>query len=150
MKTYETIFILDSILEDDKVESIKNKYIKLLEKEGSEILKNENWGRKKFANAIKNKQSGFYIDLEFSAKESTIAKLEKAYHLDDSILRFLTISFDKKTLVLRKEYFEMRAANQAKWEQEALEAAAKRLETTESAETSGIVTVTPEENTGKA
>lgn len=117
-KNYETIFILDSILEDDKAEAIKNKYEALLTKNGAQIIKSENWGRKKFANAINKKVSGFYISIDFTANPDSISKLEKAYHIDENILRFLTVNYDKKTLQERNEHFEKRAADQLKREQE--------------------------------
>lgn len=103
-KYYETTFIVDSILEDDRLESIVNKYTTFFTKNEGEVLKTEKWGRRKLAYAIKKKPTGSYVSIEFTADPSVIAKLERAYHLDDDILRFLTVSFDKKTLEERNVY----------------------------------------------
>ncbi len=103
-KYYETTFIVDSILEDERVDSILNKYSTFFTKNEGEILKTEKWGRRKLAYPIKKKVTGSYISIEFTADPSVIAKLERAYHLDEDILRFLTVSFDKKTLEERSVY----------------------------------------------
>lgn len=103
-KHYETTFIVDSILEDERVDAIVNKYHSFFAKNEGEVLKTEKWGRRKMAYAIKKKQTGSYVTIEFTADPSVIAKLERAYHLDDDIMRFLTVTFDKKTLEERNAY----------------------------------------------
>ncbi|MBN8585054.1 MAG: 30S ribosomal protein S6 [Ignavibacteria bacterium] len=103
-KYYETTFIVDSILEDERVDAIVNKYAAFFKKNEGEVIKTEKWGRRKLAYPIKKKPTGSYVSIEFTADPSVIAKLERAYHLDDDILRFLTVSFDKKTLDERNAY----------------------------------------------
>ncbi len=103
-KYYETTFIVDSIFEDDRVDSIVNKYSNFFKKNEGEVIKTEKWGRRKLAYPIKKKVTGSYVSIEFTADPSVIAKLERAYHLDDDILRFLTVAFDKKSLDERNAY----------------------------------------------
>ena len=43
----------------------------------------------------------------------------RAYHLDENILRFLTISFDKRTLNVKNAYFEKKQMELAEKEKEA-------------------------------
>ena len=103
-KYYETTFIVDSIFEDERVEAIINKYSAFFTKNEAEVVKVERWGRKKLAYPIKKKVTGSYISIEFTAHPSILTKLERAYHLDDDVMRFLTVTFDKKTLVERNIY----------------------------------------------
>jgi small subunit ribosomal protein S6 len=103
-KYYETTFIVDSIFEDERVDTIVNKYANFFKKNEGEVLKTEKWGRRKLAYPIKKRVTGSYVSIEFTADPSIIAKLERAYHLDDDILRFLTVTFDKKTLEERNLY----------------------------------------------
>ena len=44
-----------------------------------------------------------------------MAKLERQYHLDENILRYLSVSFDKRTLTERKGYFEKKAQLEAEY-----------------------------------
>ena len=69
---YETTFILDSILEDDKVDAIVSKYTNFLTKNGSEIVKSEKWGRRKFTYPIKKRQTGHYVTIEFTSTPARV------------------------------------------------------------------------------
>ncbi len=106
------------MLEDEKVESITNKYVNLLTKNGANVILIDNWGRKKFAYAIKKRLSGFYISIEFTAPSGVISKLEKAFHIDDNILRFLTVHYDKSTYKERQGHLEKKAVELANRETE--------------------------------
>ena len=116
-RNYETIIILDSVADEDKIEAQIQKYVTFLTKNGSEIVNIDRWGRKKFAYQIKKKHTGYYVSIEFTSGADIVAKLDRAYHLDENVLRFLTISFDKKTLGERKLYFEKKAVELAKHEE---------------------------------
>jgi small subunit ribosomal protein S6 len=127
-KTYETIFILDAILDDEKVESIIQKYSAFLTKNECSIVNIDKWGRRKFAYQIKKKHTGFYISIEFTGAADVVSKLERQYHLDESIIRYLTVSFDKRTVAERKAYFEKKAQLEAEYrEREAAEALKKTM-----------------------
>ncbi len=116
---YETIIILDSVAEEDKIESVIQKYAAFLTKNGSEIINIDRWGRKKFAYPIKKRNTGYYASIEFAAEAGIVGKLERAYQLDEDVLRYLTISFDKRTLNERKQYFERKAVELARQEERA-------------------------------
>jgi small subunit ribosomal protein S6 len=120
---YEATFIVDSILEDDKVESILTRYLNFIEKNNGEIVKTEKWGRRKLSYPVKKRTTGSYISIEFKAEPSIISKLERAYHLDDDVLRFLTISYDKKSLETRDTYKARREAEEKARAEARLEAA---------------------------
>ncbi len=141
-KYYETTFIVDSIYEDERVDTILNKYTNFFKKNDGEVVKTEKWGRRKFAYPIKNKATGSYVTIEFTADPSVIAKLERAYHLDDDILRFLNVSFDRKTLEEREVYL-------VKKEQimKEREAAAALLQQQQSAEADTVAEATTTDNT---
>ncbi len=128
IKTYETIFILDALLDDEKVEAIIQKYSALLTKNNCSIVNIDKWGRRKFAYQIKKKHTGFYISVEFIGPADVVAKLERQYHLDESILRYLTVSYDKRTVAERKTYFDKKAQLEAEYrEREAAEALKKAM-----------------------
>lgn len=117
-RNYETYIIVDGNFEDSAVEEIITKYEALLKKNEAEISNTERIGRKRLAYPINNKQNGFYICIEFSAKPSTISALERAYKLDENLMRFLTIFLDKRTIQARDDYFKKRAMNLARLESE--------------------------------
>ena len=79
-----------------------------------------------FAYPIKKKHTGYYVSIEFTSEPGIIEKLDRTYHLDDSVLRYLTVSYDKKTMAERKTYFEKKQQEQAAKEQEAAQQSAEQ------------------------
>ena len=51
-----------------------------------------------FINPIQKSKSGYYAVYRFEAPSELIAKLERHYQLDETIVRYLTIVLDKKAL----------------------------------------------------
>jgi small subunit ribosomal protein S6 len=137
-RNYETIFILDSAADEDKIESQIQKYVSFLAKNESEVGNIDRWGRRKFAYPIKKKHTGYYVSIEFTSGPGIISKLDRTYHLDDNVLRYLTVGYDKKTMAERKTYFEKKQIEQAAKEQDIAEESAEQERTDESpAESSG-------------
>ena len=131
-RNYETIFILDSAADEDKIETQIQKYVSFLTKNTSEIVNIDRWGRRKFAYPIKKKHTGYYVSIEFTSGPGIITKLDRTYHLDDNVLRYLTVSYNKKTMAERKTYFEKKQQEQAAKEQEIAEESAKQEQADES------------------
>ncbi|GIV41269.1 MAG: 30S ribosomal protein S6 [Vicingaceae bacterium] len=92
---YETVFILTPVLSDAQAKEAVNKFIKLLEDNGSKIIHTENWGLRKLAYPIQKKTTGFYFLIEFEAKPEMIDLLELNYRRDERVMRFLTVKMDK-------------------------------------------------------
>ena len=121
MKNYETLFIVDSLTEEEKLDSLISKYSEFLSKNGCSDIKPEKLGRKKFSYPIKKKYSGSYISIEFTGAPQAISKLERNYQLDETILRYLTISYDKNTLKEKRAYFDKKLMDAANRERESAE-----------------------------
>lgn len=96
MNYYEKIVIFNPNLEDSAVEEIVEKIKGVIIKQGGEIIKTDNWGRRKLAYELNKQQKGNYVLLLFKAPPSTIAELEKLCGLIDSILKFMCIKITKK------------------------------------------------------
>jgi small subunit ribosomal protein S6 len=100
-KLYESTFIVNAALDDAQIDTVIEKVKDLVTKNGGEVRDLAKWGRKRFAYTIKKKNNGFYVVCEFNATGDLVAKLERHYQLDESILRYLTIALDKKALQSR-------------------------------------------------
>ncbi|MBI3111361.1 MAG: 30S ribosomal protein S6 [Ignavibacteria bacterium GWA2_55_25] len=98
---YETTFIVNVSLDDAQIGVVTEKVKDFIVKNGGAIRELVQWGRKRFAYPIQNKNNGFYVVIEFSAPTDFIAKLERHYFLEENILRYLTIVLDKKALKAR-------------------------------------------------
>ena len=59
------------------------------------IVHKEDWGLKKLAFTIQNKNSGFYHLLQFEGEGEIINPLEVEFRRDERVMRFLTVKLDK-------------------------------------------------------
>jgi len=96
MKRYETIFILDPDLEEEQAQSAIEKIRGIITQFKGEILKDEDWGKRKLAYEVKKKQRGHYRLIEFTATPPLLTELERNFRVMDSVLKFQTIRVDER------------------------------------------------------
>ena len=90
MGKYETIFIVNTSLTDEEITAVTEKFKTLIADNG-EILKVDEWGRRKLAYEIDDHKDGYYVLVEFSAPKEFPAELERIYKITDGILRSLVV-----------------------------------------------------------
>ncbi|HRI85004.1 MAG TPA: 30S ribosomal protein S6 [Ignavibacteria bacterium] len=115
-KFYESYVIFDGNLDDSAIEDLIKKYESLFSKNEIDVVNIVRIGRKRLAYEIKRKVNGFYVCFEINSPPGLITKLERAYILDENILRYLTIFVSAKTLAEKDEHFKHKAIMQAKFE----------------------------------
>ena len=100
MKTnhYESVVVVNAALEDDQIDASFGRVEETIKSNGGEITEVDKWGRKRLAYPIQKSKSGYYSVYKFIAPREVVAKLERAYRLDESIIRYLTIVLDKKAI----------------------------------------------------
>ena len=94
MRNYETVFILNPVLSDEQTKETVLKYEKFLTSKGAKMVSKEDWGLKKLAYPIQNKNSGFYHLLQFESDADVINSLEIEFRRDERVMRFLTVKLD--------------------------------------------------------
>jgi small subunit ribosomal protein S6 len=95
MHLYESIFIIRPSLSDDETNQLIDKMKGLLEKAGASLQIVENWGKKKLAYEIKRERRGTFVYLHFKASGNVVGELERAYRLEDAVLKFLTVRLEQ-------------------------------------------------------
>ena len=91
--SYETIFIIDAALEEEAVNSLKEKFTNLIAKNGTVETVDE-WGKRRFAYEIDDKTEGYYVLVDFTSDGDFPKELDRQYRITDGILR---------TIIIRKE-----------------------------------------------
>ena len=94
MNHYETVFILNPVLSVTQIEEAVKKYESILESKKYKIVHKEDWGLKKLAFSIQNKNSGFYHLLQFEGEGDIINALEVEFRRDERVMRYLTVKLD--------------------------------------------------------
>ncbi len=114
---YESVVIINAALEDNQIEESLANVERIVKENGGEIKDINNWGRKRLAYPINKSKSGYYSVYTFQAPSDSIKKIERAFRLDETVIRYLTVFMDKEA----EEYF-WKNKNKAK-EEKAAEAA---------------------------
>ena len=96
MRKYESIFILDPDLEDDKAQSAVEKIKGIVTQDGGEIIKLEDWGKRKLAYEIKKKSRGHYFLFHFSGTPALLFELERNYRVMDAVIKYQSVRLDER------------------------------------------------------
>jgi small subunit ribosomal protein S6 len=96
MPIYESIFIINPNLPDEETAGVIKKMQDVVAKQGGEMLKFEDWGKKKLAYEIKKHKRGHYAFFQFKSAPTAISELERTYKLTDSVIKFLTVKLEKE------------------------------------------------------
>ena len=99
MPIYESIFIINPNISDDETNAIIKKMQDVVAKQGGEMLKFEDWGKKKLAYEIKKQKRGHYVFFQFKGAPAAVAELERTYKMTDNVIKFLTVRLEKELRV---------------------------------------------------
>ena len=88
---YETMYILRPDIAEDKVNNHIDKYNKLLEEFGGNILDSQMRGKRRLAYQIAKHREGIYVQLSHQGDGQHIFKIEKAMRLSEDVIRYMTV-----------------------------------------------------------
>ena len=98
MRDYETVFILDPGLDDSQVKEEVEKVESLIAGLKGEVVGTEAGGKRKLAYEIDGKREGYYTMISFRSEPSSLGELERAYKLNEKVLRYIIVhSVQKKS-----------------------------------------------------
>jgi small subunit ribosomal protein S6 len=113
MPIYESIFIINPNITDDETNAIIKKMQDVVTKQGGEMIKFEDWGKKKLSYEVKKQKRGHYVFFQFKGGPAVISELERTYKLTDSVIKFLSVKLEKE---LRKKPEPKKKKGEAKKE----------------------------------
>ncbi len=92
MRQYETMVIIDAMISDDAIKAEIETIAVNITKGNGEILRRDDWGKRKLAYTIKKRQHGFYVIFYYKAEPATVASVEAALKLNENVLRWMTLA----------------------------------------------------------
>jgi small subunit ribosomal protein S6 len=98
MRVYESAILINAALDDEAIKNLIERIKETITTNGGEILEIDDWGRKRLAYQVKKSKIGYYVIFRFNSQPDIVPKLERYYQLDETILRYLTISLSKDAL----------------------------------------------------
>ena len=98
INSYETLFVVDCSLGEDAVKELVNKFTALIADNGT-IENVDEWGKRRLAYPINDKNDGYYVLVNYKSEGSFTAELERVFGITEGILRSIVIRQieDKKT-----------------------------------------------------
>lgn len=99
MNSYETLFVVDATLSEEEVKATIEKFTALIAENGT-IDSVDEWGKRKLAYPINDKNDGYYVLVNFKSEGEFPSELERLFGINEYILRSIVIRHieDKKTV----------------------------------------------------
>lgn len=103
MRDYETVFILDPALDETQVKEEVDKVKNLITSLGGEVTSAEPPIRKRLAYEIGGKTEGYYSLVVFRSEPTAIKEMERAYRLNEKVLRHIVVVSPRKAAVAEED-----------------------------------------------
>ena len=94
MNQYEVMYVIDAALEDSARIELIDRFSDLVKKNGGEIDRVDEWGKRRLAYAINYKTEGYYVLMYIKAPSELPKELERNFQISDKILRSLVIRYE--------------------------------------------------------
>jgi small subunit ribosomal protein S6 len=104
---YETAVVLRTDIDEATANSVKQIVADVLKENKGEVLINEDWGTKSFAQTLGNGQKkGHYVYWMYKANTQVNKELERRFRINENIIRSLIVKLgdDKKQAAIVKDY----------------------------------------------
>jgi small subunit ribosomal protein S6 len=88
---YETIFVIDASLEEDKITALVEKFKSLISEAG-EIESVDEWGKRKLAYPINDQTEGYYVLVNFTAESKVPNALSSLLNITNGIMRHIIVA----------------------------------------------------------
>ncbi|MFH0771167.1 MAG: 30S ribosomal protein S6 [Candidatus Omnitrophota bacterium] len=96
MKKYEGLFILKPNLNEEELGKLFSSILDVVTKNGGAVENKEDMGLRTLAYELKKEKQGRYFLVNFTAAADSVSLIERAYKLNELILRSLIFSQNKK------------------------------------------------------
>ncbi len=94
MNQYEVMYVIDPALEDSARIELINRFSDLVKKNGGEVDRVDEWGKRRLAYAIQYKTEGYYVLMYIKAPAELPREIERNMQISDSVLRYLTVRYE--------------------------------------------------------
>jgi len=115
MRHYELLLVLKPTLTEEEVQQKSTLMKEVLEKNGAKIASVLEMGTRPLAYAVQKFERGTYFVFYFQAPSLAIKEVERLIRINEDIIKFMTVKFEKKKEIAHWE----KLANVAKDKKEA-------------------------------
>jgi len=95
LNKYESMYILNTVMEEEAIGQAVEKYSQIVKDNGGEILEVKPWGKRRLAYPINYKNEGYYVLMTFKAESAALTELEHNYKIDENIVRSIVVRLEE-------------------------------------------------------
>jgi small subunit ribosomal protein S6 len=133
LREYETVFVTGAEMTEEAIKELFGRFREVVEKNEGSILREDSWGKRKFAYDVNRASRGAYLVLHYAAPASAVSHVERSLRNSDKVMRFMTSRLGEvEDVEARRADIEKvvreKAARKKQEEEEAAAAAAAQAE----------------------
>ena len=91
--SYETMFVVSLANGEEATKATVNKFTDLINA-NAEVIKVDEWGRRRLAYPIEDMNDGYYTVVTFKCEGEFPAELQRLMNIDESVIRSMTIKLE--------------------------------------------------------
>ena len=96
MNKYELIYIIDTAVEEEALKALIEKFNGIIAANGGEVVKVEEWGKRRLAYAIDYKTEGYYVYVAFNGASELPKELSRNLGINESVIRSQVVKLVEK------------------------------------------------------
>jgi small subunit ribosomal protein S6 len=112
-RDYELGFILNPEVSEEETRALLERVEQIVATYGGQIVKINQWGRRRLAYPIERHRDGFYVFIDMILTPETVAELERTLTVSEIVLRHMVKRRDPKAVQKEREEREEREARAA-------------------------------------
>ncbi len=109
-RDYELALIINPEVSEEETRAILDRVEQIVANYGGQIVRINQWGRRRLAYPIERHRDGFYVFFDMILTPETVIELERTLKVSETVLRHMTKRRDSKVVQKEREEREARAA----------------------------------------
>ena len=96
MRTYEIMYVVRPNIEEDAKKAVVERFNGILASEGSGVLEEKDWGKRRLAYEIEDFKEGFYFIVRIKTDNNKATdEFQRLAKINDDIIRYIVIREDQ-------------------------------------------------------
>jgi len=95
LRIYELLYIIKPDLDAEQIAAIVEKFAELVRNNQGEIVKLDQWGKRRLAYEVQDYRDGFYVLMQFKAGPAVSGEVERVLKISENIIKYLITRIDE-------------------------------------------------------
>lgn len=105
MRDYELGFILTPEVNEEQTRAILERIEHIVNNYGGQIMRVNQWGRRRLAYPIQHNRDGFYVFIDMILTPETVSELDRTLKVSEEVIRHLIRRRDPRTVQKEREAY---------------------------------------------